>query len=179
MCSTNKFHIIRWIELKKQSSFKFFTIFWQEITSNFFSPVSFQKTFKLSLRVNSGKYFKNFLLFNIFVRRKNVRNDSNYTLFHKQNFQMQHPEAELLLFKNCSHCSSSLSSTNKSPYSKKNKQKNKCVCFQVITLLIIMKIEMEMKNRSHRYDINRRSSRNKSSKYKKCLSMMLLICVNM
>ena len=36
---------------------------------------------------------------------------------------------------------------------------------------------MKMKNRSHRYDINRRSSRqgNKSSKYKKCLSMMLLI----
>ena len=35
-----------------------------------------------------------------------------------------------------------------------------------------------MKNRSHRYDINRtRSSHwHKYSKYKKCLSMMMLIC---
>ena len=38
---------------------------------------------------------------------------------------------------------------------------------------------MKMKNRSHRYDINRPKSRHrhKYSKYKKCLSMMILICI--
>ena len=39
---------------------------------------------------------------------------------------------------------------------------------------------MKMKNRSHRYDINRPRSRqeHKCSKYKKCLSMML-ICIKL
>ena len=32
----------------------------------------------------------------------------------------------------------------------KNKQKNKCVCFHEIIPLIIMKMAMKMKNRSHR-----------------------------
>ena len=42
--------------------------------------------------------------------------------------------------------------------------------------LMIMKIKMKMKNRSHRYNINRPRSRheNQYSKYKKCLSMMML-----
>ena len=42
-----------------------------------------------------------------------------------------------------------------------------------------MKMKMKMKNRSHRYDINRPKSRHrhKYSKYKKCLSMMILICI--
>ena len=41
-----------------------------------------------------------------------------------------------------------------------------------------MKMEMKMKNRSPRHDINRPRSRygHKYSKYKKCLSMML-ICI--
>ena len=43
----------------------------------------------------------------------------------------------------------------------------------------LIKIETKMKNRSHRYDINRPRSRNehKESKYKKCLTMMILICI--
>ena len=42
-----------------------------------------------------------------------------------------------------------------------------------------MKMEMKMKNESHEYEINRPSSRreHKYSKYKKCLIMMMLICV--
>ena len=38
---------------------------------------------------------------------------------------------------------------------------------------------MKMKNRLHRYDINRPRSRHgqKCSKYKKYLSMMILICI--
>ena len=43
----------------------------------------------------------------------------------------------------------------------------------------MIKMKMKMKSRSHRYDINRPSSRhaNKYSKYKKCLSMMMRICI--
>ena len=36
-----------------------------------------------------------------------------------------------------------------------NKQKNNCVCIHDIIRFIIMKMKMQMKNRSHRYDINR------------------------
>ena len=41
-------------------------------------------------------------------------------------------------------------------------------------------MKMKMKNRSDRYDINSPKSRHghKYSKYKKCLSMMILICIN-
>ena len=41
-------------------------------------------------------------------------------------------------------------------------------------------MNMKMKNRSDRYDINRPRSRNKHkhSKYKKSLTMMMLICIN-
>ena len=39
--------------------------------------------------------------------------------------------------------------------------------------------KMKFKNRSHRYDINKPRSRHghKSSKYKECLSMMMLLCI--
>ena len=38
---------------------------------------------------------------------------------------------------------------------------------------------MKMKNRSHRYNINRPRSRygHKYDKYKKCLSVMMVICI--
>ena len=61
----------------------------------------------------------------------------------------------------------------------KNKLKNKRAVIHKIIRSIIMKINMKMKNRSHRWDINRRRSRHehKYSKYKKCLTMMMLLCV--
>ena len=42
-----------------------------------------------------------------------------------------------------------------------------------------MKMKMKMNNRSYRYDINRPRSRHghKYGKYKKYLSMMMLICI--
>ena len=42
-----------------------------------------------------------------------------------------------------------------------------------------MKIKMKMKDRLHRCDINRPRTRHghKYSKYKKCLSMTMLICI--
>ena len=49
----------------------------------------------------------------------------------------------------------------------RNKQKNKYVCIHEIMRLIIMKMNMKMKNRSHRYNINkpRPSHEQKYSKY--------------
>ena len=43
----------------------------------------------------------------------------------------------------------------------------------------MMRMKMEIKNRSHRYDINgpKSSHENKYSKYKTCLSMMMLVCI--
>ena len=57
----------------------------------------------------------------------------------------------------------------------KVKQKNMRACIHEIIKLIIMK--MKMKNRSHRYNINKPGSRHGHIhiKYKKCLSMMILI----
>ena len=90
----------------------------------------------------------------------------------------QHLEDELKFFKNYSYSSSTISSKIIG-HILKNKQKNKCVCIHEITRLIIMKIMMEMKNRSHRYDINRPRfrHRHRKSKYKMCLAMMMLICI--
>ena len=90
----------------------------------------------------------------------------------------QDTETERLLFENYSYSSSTLSFKNNRTYSK-NKQKNKCVCAHVIIQLFIMETKMKIKNISHRYDINRYRPRygHKYSKYKKCLSMMLLIYI--
>ena len=38
-----------------------------------------------------------------------------------------------------------------------------------------MKMKMKIKNRSHRYNVNRH--RDNYSKYKKCLSIMMFICI--
>ena len=45
--------------------------------------------------------------------------------------------------------------------------------------LIIIKIKTKLKNRSHRYDINSHRSRHghECSKYKKCLTMVMLVCI--
>ena len=59
----------------------------------------------------------------------------------------------------------------------KSKRKHKCVRIHEITGLIIMK--MKMKNRSHRYAINRATPRHggKYGKSKKCHSVMMLLCI--
>ena len=61
----------------------------------------------------------------------------------------------------------------------KNKQNDKYVCIHEIIRLIIKKMKMKMKNGSYRYDINRPRSRHgrKYTKYKKCFTMMILICI--
>ena len=66
-------------------------------------------------------------------------------------------------------------SKNNTAYAK-NDQKNKYICIHEIMRLIIIKITMKTKNRSHRCGIDRPRSRHghRYSKYKKCLSMMML-----
>ena len=61
----------------------------------------------------------------------------------------------------------------------KNKQKNKYVCIHEIIRLIIKKTKIKLKNGSYRYDINRPRSRHgrKYTKYKKCFTMTILICI--
>ena len=92
----------------------------------------------------------------------------------------QHPKAEHLLFENYSHFASTLiiNRTKIIGNILKYTQNNNYVCIHEIIRLIKMKMKMKMKNRSQRYDIYRPSSRRglKYSKYKKCLSIMMLIC---
>ena len=53
------------------------------------------------------------------------------------------------------------------------------VCIHEIIRLIKMKTKMKVKSKSPRYGINRPRSRHgpKYSKHKKCLSMMMLLCI--
>ena len=64
-------------------------------------------------------------------------------------------------------------------YIVKNKQRNNSVCNHEIIQLIIMKMKMEIKDRSHRYDINRPRSRygHKYINYKMYLIMTIFICI--
>ena len=92
----------------------------------------------------------------------------------------QHPKVELLLLENYFLSSSKLSSENNRAYSKECAKKQVClfVCFNEIVWLIIMKVKN--KNRSHKCDINRPTSRHGltyNNKHKKCLSMMMLLCI--
>ena len=61
----------------------------------------------------------------------------------------------------------------------KNNQKNMYTCTHDIILLIIIKTKMKMKNKSHIHGINISRSRHgpKYSKYKKFLSIMMLLCI--
>ena len=56
-------------------------------------------------------------------------------------------------------------------------KKQKCLFFEIISLTII-KMRVKMKNRSHRYDINRTRPRHgyEYTKYKMCFSMMIVMC---
>ena len=62
----------------------------------------------------------------------------------------QHPEAELLLFDNYSHSSTTLSSKNNKTCTKKFKKRAICICIHKIIRSIIMKMKMKIKNRTHR-----------------------------
>ena len=90
----------------------------------------------------------------------------------------QHGEAKLL-FEILLLPSSTLLSENNSRCSKKYAKIKKYVCFNEIIWFNIMKVRQKMKNRSHRYEINRSRSRHghKYTEYKMCLSMMMVIYI--
>ena len=63
----------------------------------------------------------------------------------------------------------------------KNEHNSKRALTHVITQLISVNMKMKMKNRSHGYDIKRPKKHglnmDKHNKYKKRVSMMMLICI--
>ena len=74
--------------------------------------------------------------------------------------------------------SSKLSSKNNRRYSKKP-TKNKYVCLNRVIRLITMKMKLKMKNRSHRYGINRPrlGHGHKYTRHKMFLGIMVVICI--
>ena len=58
-------------------------------------------------------------------------------------------------------------------------QKNKYVSFNELVWLMAMKMRLKMKNRSRLYNINRPRQRqgHKCTKYKKCLGIIMVICI--
>ena len=82
----------------------------------------------------------------------------------------QQSEAEFVkIWKNCSHSFSTLWSKNDMTYSEKQ-TKRKLVFTHEITWLIIMKLKMKVKDRSHKLDMNRPRSRH-GHKYSKYVSV--------
>ena len=98
----------------------------------------------------------------------------------KQKLSKTLTEAERFLFENYSLSSSALASINKRRYSKKCIL-NKCVCFNEVirSVTIKMKLKMKISHRSHRRNINKPNPRHghKYTKYKICLSIMMVICI--
>ena len=83
-----------------------------------------------------------------------------------------------MVFENYSLSSSTVSSKNNKRHPKKC-TKNKYVSFNKLVLLMAMKIRLEMKNRSHRYDINRprQIQGHKYTKYKMFLGIIMVVCI--
>ena len=91
--------------------------------------------FIVSLIYGNRCLFTRFFISNTFISKARLKSTK------KQANAKQHPDAKLLLFENYSHYSSRLSSRN-------NRTCSKCVCIHKITRLILMKMNMKMKNRS-------------------------------
>ena len=88
----------------------------------------------------------------------------------------QHPDAELLIFGNYLHSSTTFISQNDRKILQ-HKQIYKCVCIHKFIPLITMKMKIKMKNILQRYNLNRPSSRHGHKYSKKCLSMTMVICI--
>ena len=123
-------------------------------------------------------FTEHFILLHVFFISNNLISNTRLKLVKNQAKAKQHPEAERLLFENYSLSSFMLSFKTNMRYSKKC-VKNKCVCFNEIMCLIILKMRLKMNIGSHRYGINRTRPRHgqKYTKYKMCLSMMMVMCI--
>ena len=94
--------------------------------------------------------FKNRAFTRCFAIRNTFISNARLKLAKNQANTKQHPEAKLSLFADYSHSSSTISSKK---IILKNKLKIKYICIHEIIQLIIMKMKIKMKNRSHRYDL--------------------------
>ena len=86
----------------------------------------------------------------------------------------QHPQAKLLLFEHYLLSSFTLSFKHNRKYSEKC-TRNKCVCFNDVTWLMVTKIRLKMEKRSQRYVINRHGP--KYTKYEMCLSIIMVTSI--
>ena len=122
-----------------------------------------------------GKFL--FLRYMIFSISNFSIGNNRLKLAKNQEKAKQHPEAELLLYENYSVSSSVLLSETNIRYSKKC-TKTSASCFNEIIWLIIMKLRLKMKNRSHKYSTNRTRSRHgqKCTKHKMYLITMMAMC---
>ena len=98
-------------------------------------------------------------------------NNTKLKLVKNQTKAKEQPKKEPLLFQNYLLSSSTWSTKTNRVYSKKCAN-SKCVCFNE-TILIIMKIKINMKKRSHRYDMET----NMINIYIMCLGMMMPLCI--
>ena len=91
----------------------------------------------------------------------------------------QYPETEILLFENYLLSSSALSSKSNRSYSKKCGKKQVCVFAYFSEVIWLIRTKLKKRNRSHRFNINRPSSRHglAYAKYKKYLGIMMFICI--
>ena len=88
-----------------------------------------------------------------------------------------HPEAELLIFEDYFFSLSTVSCKNDRRYSKKC-TKNEYVSLNEVTWLMPMRMRLKMKNRWYSYDSIGPRARHgqKYTKYKMCLSIMMVVC---
>ena len=120
----------------------------------------------------SLKWYTRFFISNTFI------SNTRLNLTKNQEKAKQHPEAELWLIENYSLSSSTSSSKNNRRYFQKC-TKNEEVCLNEVIWLMTIKMRLEMKNRSHRNDINRLRSLHghKYTKCKMCLCRMMAKCI--
>ena len=108
-----------------------------------------------------------FFISNTFISKARLKLSKN------QAKAKQHPEVEHLLFEKYLLSSSTLSSKNNKRHSKKC-TRNKCVYYWRLWLMAI-KMRLKIKNRSQGYNINRPRHGLEYTKYKMCLSIMMVI----
>ena len=148
----------------------------KQTATNFFQ--SFTILAMATVRVKTAPCNPNGILFHWYIHvcfyKQHFISNTKLKFAKNQPNAKQHSQAELLLFENYSHSSSTLSSKNNGTYSKKEH-----VCLYSWDYTINRnENEDKMKNRWNRYDINRPRSRHghKYSTFEKHLSMMMPLC---
>ena len=143
------------------------------------NPTQLLPLFSLSHFLNNGELFCFLFVSHIhalFISNTFI-NNARLKLAKNQANAKQRPEAEYLLFENYSHFSHV--SIQKWYGNSWNISERKVCLYSWNYTINHKENKNKNKNRSHRYDINRSRCRHgrKYSKCKKCLCMIMLICV--